>query len=1571
MMRNTQVNWDAFEYKNSGNKREAFENLAYYLFCYEFDQSYGIFRYFNQPHIETQPIKYGEDVVGFQAKYYDEGTSLSSKEAELKDAIVGAKKKYPDITSIIFYINKEFSSSSKPDTDKPKYQENIEQCGEQVGVKIQWRVKSHFEKMLLEDDLVVVRDLYFNAEKGIESFLKNVKAYSDKTRDNIKSNIVYKNQEIKINIGTKMLESENRIAIVYGEAGTGKSGYVKDTVLKIADSAEAEYLFFSASDMDIKEISLFLKSYGEYSLDDLFKTYKNESHKYLVIDSAEKYTTFNHVDTFREIIKQFVENNWNIIVTIRTAYKESFCNNFLENLYYDEYKIDCISNEKLISLGEEYGFLVPTDIKTRDLLCNLFYLKIYLSLNLLREDVPKNTEEFHQYIWTKVVRKERVRRNNLPQKREHFIVKMALEMLKNEDYVYKIDSNDDYETYIELEESGIINPIDNDYNIFKFSHDMYEEITVKHILKQRLEKQENVNDFFDCFGNSLRSRKMFRIWLEALLCEQDEKCSVFLTDILNSDELSQSWKDEALIALIDSEDEVSYLILESMLSKNDYELFTRTIFILNTACRGINLDWIKKFPDKTFNQYRVTKPVGKAWSTLFKYIMNNRTIIPWTGQNITLVLNALKAWVDASKSGETTRLAGNIALFLKSEVFEKERPRYSIEHDETYKLLIEIILKASIELKDELNSIFNAIIENDSLSYRNRDENYIIMKMALSNVLECGEVCTAIPSTIVQLAKSYWLHQKEEDYFSHSMNIDAHFGVNQNLNHDYYPASALQTPTYKLLDTAFVETLEMIIEIINYTTECYKKSHLNTEYKECFEIELFFPDGTTRKQICSTRLWKLYRGTSVGSHLIESILMALEKKLLEIAVALPEKAIQIICMHLLKNSSSAAITAVVLSVVMKQPDKLFDIACILLQCKEIFQLDITRRTSESEANFLKDVFKNNLHNEERIQSNNQEFREITFESVIINYQIKAGELSEDKFNERKRKLYDIIDRTTTDIDKWDVDYRYPYYRMDLRCYVGEKLIENEDGTKYIQLSPDLPKELVNHANKALHKNEKMFKFLALRNWSYDRYNGNFSKCEKYHDYEETPSAVIKEIQEILKLNDNECNFFDKSGAIYSAVVLLRDFKEKLTIEQMEFCKRIVLDKGYNIISEQGYYQVGDGSEAVISELARMVNSDEMSASWENPLFILLACTMKRGEFSEFATRSVSKILWDKKGDVAIKFLNAYIKIRPDVVKKVHKYNGKPLVEFFEDNSNDIEDAFKANLEDIDFDNVDDLDLDSKMHLNLMLNSTLKIVFDLVLSTGNELWKEIFSRQTQREDSTNYDLEYKYRSWLAEYILNIPTDMQRILIERMMPCISYDKEFADWIFYIIAAEDITPKYESFWNIWSFLQNYIFHEYDLIDNKHTDTQVDHLMQYGINSVIISYMFAGEYWNKKAYTWHSLKKENGVFFNAISNRMPDNVFVLYSIVKVLNSIGKNTFFEEGVAWISRMVKDGKDLETATLPTNTLYYLEEYMYDYLTSKHFDFRANLDTKRKVLNVLDFMVKKGSTVGFLLRDAII
>jgi len=119
-------NWDIFRAKFSENPQENFEWLCYLLFCKEYGQEKGIFRYKNQSAIETNPLYIEDKVIGWQAKFY--GTTLASNKAELVLTLEKAKRDYIDINTLIFYTNEEWGQGKKDNDSKAKKQVEEKCC---------------------------------------------------------------------------------------------------------------------------------------------------------------------------------------------------------------------------------------------------------------------------------------------------------------------------------------------------------------------------------------------------------------------------------------------------------------------------------------------------------------------------------------------------------------------------------------------------------------------------------------------------------------------------------------------------------------------------------------------------------------------------------------------------------------------------------------------------------------------------------------------------------------------------------------------------------------------------------------------------------------------------------------------------------------------------------------------------------------------------------------------------------------------------------------------------------------------------------------------------------------------------------------------------------------------------------------------------------------------------------------------------------------------------------------------------------------------------------------------------
>jgi len=117
-------NWHTFKANFSENPQSNFEWFCYLLFCKEFKQDKGVFRYKNQSAIETNPVETGDEVIGWQAKFYE--TSLSKHKKEILETLERARRDYPKITKIIFFIhaNKEWAQNKGR---KPKGLKEVEE----------------------------------------------------------------------------------------------------------------------------------------------------------------------------------------------------------------------------------------------------------------------------------------------------------------------------------------------------------------------------------------------------------------------------------------------------------------------------------------------------------------------------------------------------------------------------------------------------------------------------------------------------------------------------------------------------------------------------------------------------------------------------------------------------------------------------------------------------------------------------------------------------------------------------------------------------------------------------------------------------------------------------------------------------------------------------------------------------------------------------------------------------------------------------------------------------------------------------------------------------------------------------------------------------------------------------------------------------------------------------------------------------------------------------------------------------------------------------------------------------
>ena len=177
-MKIVKPNWDIFKAKFSENPQENFEWFCYLLFSKEYNQPYGTHRYKNQAGIETDPIEVGDEVIGWQSKFYED--TLSNHKDDLLGTLTKTKIDNPNITKIILYTNSEWGQGQG--TKEPKAKIEIEEKAKELNIELNWRVRSYFESPFVCITNGNISKYFFMQESFVPSF----ELISKKTKLNIK-----------------------------------------------------------------------------------------------------------------------------------------------------------------------------------------------------------------------------------------------------------------------------------------------------------------------------------------------------------------------------------------------------------------------------------------------------------------------------------------------------------------------------------------------------------------------------------------------------------------------------------------------------------------------------------------------------------------------------------------------------------------------------------------------------------------------------------------------------------------------------------------------------------------------------------------------------------------------------------------------------------------------------------------------------------------------------------------------------------------------------------------------------------------------------------------------------------------------------------------------------------------------------------------------------------------------------------------------------------------------------------------------------------------------------------------
>jgi hypothetical protein len=624
------------------------------------------------------------------------------------------------------------------------------------------------------------------------------------------------------------------------------------------------------------------------------------------------------------------------------------------------------------------------------------------------------------------------------------------------------------------------------------------------------------------------------------------------------------------------------------------------------------------------------------------------------------ILAVLDDWNRGYKEGETTRNAAQIALFYYTELTKEERFYFSSRDDSKDKL-IRTILNGSGEIKAELTTIINEVIRRKESSHSGR--YYELVKAILSSILLSSEIAKHLPKEILRLADLFWFRTRRSRYSAHDYSIDMepHFDLSEE-HFEYDPASAFQTPVFQLLQIDPRSTVEFILSFTNRSIQYFAKTEFARHEVE--EIDVVVDDsGTTVKQYICNRIWNIYRGTQVAPSVLESVHMALERWLLMSAKSAAPAALQSWCLYLIKNSRSASLTAIVVSIVLAEPSKLFEVAAVLFRTKDLFSFDNSRRQLDMGAKNLFSIGydRTGIFQNERLKTCDDKHRSNTLESLALQYQmfVTEEEGGETVAKRRQEVLWKIFDDyyghlpQKNEENEGDKHWRLSLARMDRRAMTITT--EAKDNQVLISFTPEIDPELKEYSESSLAKTSESMKYLPLQVWATYGFEGSEDR-KKYPQYDNDPVTVLAETKQVIEglQNDQEPDkkftLFYRSVPPYACAVLMRDHFDKLDDQGRDFCKDILIGYASLPLSEGYRYQIGDGVEAAIGSLPALMKSFPQDAGGMKSILLLTLFDSypvgMNQRLSDYAVRAILKSLWNESSADANSIFLGFLALKP-------------------------------------------------------------------------------------------------------------------------------------------------------------------------------------------------------------------------------------------------------------------------------------------------------------------------------------
>ncbi len=1581
-----EVSWDKFNQKFHGREQSVFEEVCYHIFCTITKNIQGIFRYKNHPGIETNDVLYQEKHTGFQAKYFLD--DLSGHKDDFLDAISKTRKHNTRVQKIIYFLPIDPGGNNRgiDVTLKPSWMQEVEQEALNNLLEIEWFGLSKFQSFFAKEEHQYLARHYFDTNPDLWDFVELLKSRTQSYLDCIHTTIPFNGQNIHIDHSDIIRElsssNDKQISIISGVGGIGKTAVIKDWFSSIQQQNNLTLLLQPYEVIEFLSEQNILKSWHSSRKDFLLRT--KEYYKcILVIDATEKISEEQQLSELLIIFKALYQDNWQIVFTTRTVYLNQLkyhLKRFFPNITQNDKSITPITNEELIKISTKYHFKLPKNTQVCEAIQIPFNLFAYLSCSTSNSNISLN--DFENIVWNHFVL------GDTPDDMAGVTFCKLIESKLEKDKKY-LEVDTITEDIRKLLNRGIIVQQEGTLK-YKISHDIYEEWAIIKIFNGHASTTSQY-DFEQYILSTYSLRRGFRIWLDSRINKLDES------------------KDDTITALLSSENELIIAeFLLTLISSCNLEKFLDCFALFLFESNGLFFDKIVSSiyhigrSDKT-NPLLLGRqePLKDSWEIIIHFAFKHLQ------QVITNISDSfLSLMYDWSLIYQNTS-ATTICSVICWTIIDMYNKKYDYFYDDN-NLLTKIIAASSLSDKDLFVNRLNEHL-NSSEKTTNRKLTELCEEILSTTDPAYIIVIKNFPNLVIQIAWKYWRKKYIKNvYDDHDLDRVEHAcGLLTKFN--YLPLSYLQSPTYQLLLSNPLDTINFIIEFTNVCIRDYVKEYS----RELESVIIMFPNGQSVKQYISTGLWNMYRGNHIGDHwpyLLQAMHMALEHYLLEQMNNTTDEYkeasktfVNLILLKLLYQSISASLTAIVVSLVNAFPNDFSQIALILLSNRQILSFDFSRSIHEGFSDYSEQLFPlpQTEHDIIRKKYDNHPCRQRNLEQVALQYQLFPPHNNP----KVKEQTEHILNNLAKDYDHLTNEEQFSILRMDARRQTFQRYKDTNNNIILIG-TPQLS-EKQKKAQENIRERDK-YKDIALKlnEWAINCFSDKSQNNQSYSNIKD----VLCDLNTIKSINSPEeylNNLFYIPATWNTVSALIMFYPDKLDKLRLKQCYKIYRDALNTILNDNFQHSILNNLSYILFTTPFLLNK----LNWWKYYTISTY-------FNYFLLSEDNTTMFGNKRlcDDGFEGIRNYLfktndtilptKIRNKYITEFRKYNFFLINHHKFSNSTPLNhNTQKCICRILTFFH---LPIPQWLSQNKIYNAE-SVMFQHPISRYIHCFsarhnksipydKEIEARlqcnliqficpkqlSVQDENSIidNIDLSFEYLfPFQDKHNKHIPTyvyyDRNRYL-KQLSLCILNMTEngrqrlvlkilnnqrhgfITNFLNHLILAEDIFPHPQEFWQIMKSLLPYAKNEIDSLmfrSNEYYEL---------LNALTLT----SQKWKDDAKTWNCFGIDSEEYFQQIVEIFRVHSYLSVCICKFINSIGHD-YILNSISWLSNILHTASDKYNDNEITILLVKEFESMIPQIEKNIEEILLNQQMRTDLTSILDYLIIQNSREAFKLREAIL